>query len=123
MVSADPKAIGRGLGGLGLGGFSGGCMPLGPNLTSQFPDRHSLIQAFMLVKFSVGMFLAFTWLFLFLQSEKQYFWRNQWGQQRHVSFHFGCLLTCLLAKFIAHVSVESMYSLGWGALLFTMAQS
>ncbi len=28
-----------------------------------------------------------------------------------------------LAKFIAHVSVESMYSLGWGASFFTMAQS
>jgi hypothetical protein len=55
MISADPNAIGRGLGGLGSGGFGGGWTPLGPDLTSQFPDRHSLIQAFMLVKFSVGM--------------------------------------------------------------------
>ncbi len=65
MVSADPEAIGRGLGGLGSGGFGGGRTPLGPDLTSQFPDWHSLIQAFMLVKFSVGMSLAFTWLFYF----------------------------------------------------------
>jgi hypothetical protein len=123
MVSADPEVIGRGLGGLGLGGFGGGRTPLGPDLTSQFPDRHSLIQAFMLVKFSVVISLAFTWLFLFLQSEKQYFWRNQRGQQRHVLFHFGRLSTRLLAKFIAHVSVESMYSSGWGASFFTMARS
>jgi hypothetical protein len=123
MVSADPEAIGCGLGGLGSGVFGGGRTPLGPDLTSQFPDWHSLIQAFMLIKFSMGMSLAFTWLFLFLQSEKQYFWRNQRGQQRHVSFHFGCLSTCLLVKFIAHISVGSMYSLGWGALFFTMAQS
>ncbi len=112
MVSADPKTIGCGLRGLGSGGFGGGRTPLSPDLTSQFPDQHSLIQAFMLVKFSVGMLLAFTWLFLFLQSEKQYFWRNQRGQQRHVSFHFGRLSACLLA-FIAHISVESMHSLGW----------
>ncbi len=118
MVSADPEAIGRSLEGLGLGGFGGGWMPLGPDLTSQFLDRHSLIQAFMLAKFSVGMPLAFTWLSLFLQSEKQYFWRNQRGQQRHVSFHFGCLSTCLLTKFIAHVSMESMYSSEWGASFF-----
>jgi hypothetical protein len=123
MVSADPEAIGCGLGGLGWGGFGGGWTLLGPDLTSQFLDRHSLIQAFMLVKFFVGMLLAFMWLFLFLQSEKQYFWRNQRGQQQHASFHFGPLLTCLHAKFIAHISVVSMYSLGWGALFFNMARS
>jgi hypothetical protein len=54
MVRADSDAIGVGLGGSGLGGFGGGRTPLGPNLTSQFPDRHSLIQAFMLVKFSMA---------------------------------------------------------------------
>jgi hypothetical protein len=114
MVRADSDAIGVGLGGLGSGGFGGGRMPLGPDLTSQFPDRHSLVQAFMLVKFSAGILLAFAWLSLFLQSKKQYFWRNQRGQQQHVLFHFGCLLACLLAKLIAHVSVDSMQSSGWG---------
>ena len=108
MVRADSNAIGVGLRELGSGGFGGGWTLLGPNLTSQFPDRHSLIQAFMLVKFSAGILLAFTWLSLFLQSKKQYFWRNQRGQQRHILFHFGCLSACLLAKLIAHVSVDSM---------------
>ncbi len=65
-VRADFDAIGVGLGGLGLGGFGGGQTPLGPDLTSQFLARHSLIQAFMLVKFSTGILLAFTWLSLFL---------------------------------------------------------
>jgi hypothetical protein len=65
MVSANPEVIGCGLGGLGSGGFGGGRTLLGPDLTSQFLDWHSLIQAFMLVKFSVGMLLAFTWLSLF----------------------------------------------------------
>jgi hypothetical protein len=107
-VHADFDAIGVGLGGLGLGDFGGGRTPLGPDLTSQFPDRHSLIQAFMLVKFSAGISLAFTWLSLFLQSEKQYFWRNQRGQQRHVLFHLGHLPVCLLAKLIVHVPVDNM---------------
>ncbi len=123
MVRADSNAIGVGLGGSGLGGFGGGQTPLDPNLTSQFLDRHSLIQAFMLVKFSTRILLAFTWLSLFLQSEKQYFWRNQWGQQRHVSFHFGRLSACLLTKLIAHVSVDSMQSSGWRASFLTMALS
>jgi hypothetical protein len=107
-VRADFDAIGVGLGGSGSEGFGGGRTPLGPNLTSQFPDRHSLIQPFMLVKFSAGILLAFTWLSLFLQSKKQYFWRNQRGHQRHILFHFGRLSACLLAKLIAHVSVDSM---------------
>jgi hypothetical protein len=107
-VRADFDAIGVGLGGLRSGGFGGGWTPLSPNLTSQFLDRHSLIQAFMLVKFSTGILLAFMWLSLFLQSEKQYFWRNERGQQRHVLFHFGRLLACLLAKLITRISVDSM---------------
>jgi hypothetical protein len=123
MVHADSNAIGVGLGGLGSGGFGGGLTLLGPDLTSQFPDRHSLIQAFMLVKFSAGILFAFMWLSLFLQSKKQYFWRSQRGQRWHVLFHFGRLLVCLLAKLIAHVSVDSMQSSGWGALFLTMALS
>jgi hypothetical protein len=124
MVRADSNAIGVGLRELGSGGFGGGWTLLGPDLTSQFPDRYSLIQAFMfLVKFSAGILLAFTWLSLFLRSKTQYFWRNQRGQQWQLSFHFGCLLACLLAKLIAHVSVDSMQSSGWGALFLTMALS
>ncbi len=40
-VRADFDAIGVGLGGSGSGGFGGGQTPLGPNLTSQFPDRQA----------------------------------------------------------------------------------
>ena len=110
-VDLDADSICLGLGGVGLGGLGGGRTPLGPDLISQFPPRQSLIQAFMLVRFSVGISLAFTWLSLFMQSEKQYFWRNQRGQQ-WLSFHFGRLSTCLLAKLMAQVSVASMQSSG-----------
>ncbi len=94
------------------GGLGGGWTPRGPDPTSQFPDQQSLIQAFKLVKFSTEILLALTWLSLFLQLEKQYFWRNHRGQQRHFLFHFGRLLMFLLAKLIAHILVASIQSLG-----------
>ncbi len=57
----------------GSGGFGGGQTPLDPDLTSQFSvEWQSLIQAFMLDKFSAGLPFALVWLSLCLQFEKQY---------------------------------------------------
>ena len=114
MVSAGSGRWIIGLGEIISGGLGGGRAPLGPDPTSQLsPPRHSLIQAFMLVKASAGISFAFTWLSLFLQFEKQYFWRNQRGQHLHLSLNLGCLLlACLLAKLITQVSVGSMHSSG-----------
>ena len=112
MVSAGSGRWIIGLGEIISGGLGGGRTPRGPDPTSQFPDRQSLIQAFMLVKFSTGILLALTWLSLFLQFEKQYFWRNHRGQQRHLVFHFGHLSMILLAKLIAHILVANIQSLG-----------
>jgi hypothetical protein len=95
-----------------LRGLGGGQTPQGPGPTSQVPDQQSLINAFMLIKFSTGISLSLTWLSLFLQFEKQYFWRNHQGQQQHLLFHFGRLSMFLLAKLIAHVSVASIQSSG-----------
>ena len=80
-VVVDADLIGLVLGGARSGGLGGGRTPLGPDLVSQFPPRQSLIHAFIVVRFLAGISSALTWLSLFLQLEKQYFWRNQRGQQ------------------------------------------
>ena len=105
-VTAGVVIVGLGLGETRSGGFGGGRTSLGPDPTSQFLPRHSLSQAFMVAKTSAGMSFAFTWLSLFLQLEKQYLLRNQRGQ------HPLRLSMCLLAKFIAQVSLASMQSSG-----------
>jgi len=59
----------------------------------------------------------------FLQSEKQCFWRKQWGQHLHFSFHWVCWSTCLLENFPAHFSFVSMQILPGGNSFFTSEQA
>jgi hypothetical protein len=66
-----------------------------------------------------GTFLAGTWLSMFGQSEKQYFWRNQRGQYLHFLVQCGRWSSYLPAKFPAHVSSASMQISLWGKGFFT----
>jgi hypothetical protein len=87
-----------------LGNWKKGRMLLGPNPASQLVFKwHNYIRFFMDVRLSAGMASAFTWFSLCLQLLKQYFWRNHLGHMLLFSFHFGCLMVRLLAKFVANV--------------------
>jgi hypothetical protein len=71
---------------------------LGPNHQSVGVQAAQFIKFFMDVRFSAGTVSAFTWLSFFLQLLKDYFWRNHLGHILLLSFHFGHLSVCLLAK-------------------------